>query len=154
MRRALTVLALAAVLALVPAAVAAACPRASLPDVEGQVMCLVCGVPLSLADAPQAARERDFITQLIDRCRSTAEIKAALVAQYGPRVLALPEDRGFGAAAYLVPLLVLLLGAAAAAAAIRAWAARRGAAAPAVAVAPPSGADARRLDAELRRWDP
>lgn len=153
MRRALTVLALASVLALVPAAVAAACPRANLADVEGQVMCLVCGVPLNLADSPQATQERDFITRMIDRCRSTAEIKTALVAQYGPRVLALPSDRGFGAAVYVVPLMVLLLGAAVAAAAMRAWAARRGAAVPVAAVQAPSGADARRLDAELRRWD-
>ena len=153
MRRALAALALASLLALVLAATAAACPRASLADVEGQVMCLVCGVPLNLADSPQATQERNFVTRLIDGCRSAAEIKAALVAQYGPRVLALPADRGFGAAAYVAPLLVLLLGAAAAAAAMRAWTTRRGAAAPVAVVQAPSGSDTRRLDAELRRWD-
>jgi cytochrome c-type biogenesis protein CcmH len=151
MRRALAVLALAGVLALVPATVAAACPRASLPDIEQDVMCLVCGVPLALADAPQAARERDFITHLIDRCQSTRQIKAALVAQYGPRVLALPEDDGFGVAAYLAPLLALLIGGAVAVLAVRAWARGRGSAHP--AAAPLSGADARRLDAELGNWD-
>lgn len=153
MRRALVALAIAAVLGLVSAGAASACPRASLPDVESQVMCLVCGVPLSLADSPQASRERDFINGLIDRCKSTSEIKAALVAQYGPRVLALPKDGGFNAAAYIVPVVILLLGAAAAAAAVRRWAVGRGAAiAPPVPPAP-SREDARRLDAEIARWD-
>jgi cytochrome c-type biogenesis protein CcmH len=151
-RRALAALALAGVLALVPAAVAAACPRASLPDLEQDVMCLVCGVPLALADSPQATRERDFIIDLIHRCQSTRQIKAALVAQYGPRVLALPKDDGFGVAAYLVPVLALLLGAAVAVLAVRAWARGRGGSAR-PAVAPLSGADARRLDAELGNWD-
>jgi cytochrome c-type biogenesis protein CcmH/NrfF len=152
-RRALVALAVAAVLSPVPAAAAVACPRASLPDVERQVMCLVCGVPLSLADSPQASRERAFISGLIDRCRSTSEIKAALVAQYGPRVLALPKDDGFDAAAYVVPILILLLGAGTAAAAVRWWARGRGAASAPPVPPPPSAADARRLDAELARWD-
>jgi len=98
----------AALLVLGPAtsALAAACPRTSLPDVEDEVMCLVCGVPLALADAPQAQRERVFITRMIRQCRSKDEIESALVAQYGPRVLALPKASGFRLAAYVVPALV------------------------------------------------
>jgi cytochrome c-type biogenesis protein CcmH/NrfF len=135
-----------------PAAASASCPRASLPDIEKQVMCLVCGVPLGLADSPQATRERDFINGLIDRCQSTAQIKTALVAQYGPRVLALPKDSGFNAAVYIVPALALLLGAGLAAAAVRWWSARSEPA-PAQPAAAPSAADARRLDAEMARWE-
>jgi cytochrome c-type biogenesis protein CcmH len=99
---------LAALLLLAPAtsALAATCPRTSVPDVEDEVMCLVCGVPLALADAPQAQRERVFITRLVRRCRSKDEIESALVAQYGPRVLALPRASGFRLAAYVVPALV------------------------------------------------
>jgi cytochrome c-type biogenesis protein CcmH len=153
LRRALAALLVAGALAMaVPAAAAAACPRASLPDIEGQVMCLVCGVPLSLADSPQASRERDFINHLIDRCESTSQIKAALVAQYGPRVLALPRSGGFNAAAYIVPLLGLLLGGAVAVAAVRWWSSGRGTS-PEPAAAPPSRADAKRLEAEMARWD-
>jgi cytochrome c-type biogenesis protein CcmH len=98
----------AALLLLAPptSAVAATCPRTSLPDVENEVMCLVCGVPLALADAPQAQRERVFITQMVRQCRSKDEIESALVAQYGPRVLALPKASGFRLAAYVVPALV------------------------------------------------
>jgi cytochrome c-type biogenesis protein CcmH len=87
-------------------ALAAGCPRTSLAAVENEVMCLVCGVPLALADAPQAQRERVFITRMVGQCRSKREIESALVAQYGPRVLALPKASGFRLAAYLVPALV------------------------------------------------
>ena len=152
MRRRLAALLAAAALGLMPAAASAACPRASLPDIESQVMCLVCGVPLSLAESPQASREREFINGLIDRCQSTSQIKAALVTQYGPRVLALPDDNGFNAAVYIVPALVLLLGAGGAALAVRWWSSRdRGAPAPATPA--PSREDARRLDAEMARWE-
>jgi cytochrome c-type biogenesis protein CcmH len=151
-RRAVVALLVLAALGLVPAAASAACPRASLPDIESQVMCLVCGVPLSLADSPQATRERSFINGLIDRCKSTSEIRAALVAQYGPRVLALPKDSGFDAAAYIVPVLILLLGAGVAGAAVRWWTSGRSPS-PEPLAAPPSRADARRLEAEMARWD-
>ena len=152
MRRTLLALAVAAVLGVLPTA-AAACPRANMPDIEGQVMCLVCGVPLSLADSPQATRERDFIRGLIDRCESPSQIKAALVAQYGPRVLALPKGSGFDAAAYVVPLLILLVGAGAAAVAVRWWTRGRGATPTPPLPPAPSRTDGRRLDAELRSWD-
>jgi cytochrome c-type biogenesis protein CcmH len=87
-------------------ALAATCPRTSVPDVEDEVMCLVCGVPLALADAPQAQRERAFIARMVRQCRSKDEIESALIAQYGPRVLALPHASGFRLAAYIVPALV------------------------------------------------
>jgi cytochrome c-type biogenesis protein CcmH len=96
-----------AALAAAPAA-GASCPKTTLADIEDEVMCPVCGVPLGLAEAPQAERERAFIRSLIARCRSKQEIKRALAAQYGPKVLALPEDRGFNVAAYLVPVLAIL----------------------------------------------
>jgi cytochrome c-type biogenesis protein CcmH len=153
MRRALATLALAALLGLVWSGAASACPRVSLPEIETQVMCLVCGVPLSIADSPQASRERAFIGALIDRCKSTSQIKAALVSQYGPRVLAVPNDSGFNAAAYIVPVLIFLFGAGAAAAAVRRWAAGRGSAIAPPLPPAPSHVDARRLDAEIARWD-
>jgi cytochrome c-type biogenesis protein CcmH/NrfF len=153
MRRALAALLAVGVLGVGPAAATAACPRASLPDIEGQVMCLVCGVPLSLADSPQASRERDFINRLIDRCQSSSQIKAALVAQYGPRVLALPADNGFNAAAYIVPVLVLLFGVGLAAAVVGWWSSSRNRAPPLPAASPPSRPEARRLEGEIARWE-
>jgi cytochrome c-type biogenesis protein CcmH len=107
MSRRLTALAAALLLTAPPATALAAggCPKTSLADVENEVMCLVCGVPLALADAPQAQRERVFVTRMVRQCRSKKEIKSALVAQYGPRVLALPKASGLRLAAYLVPAL-------------------------------------------------
>ena len=83
-------------------------PRASLPDIEDEVMCLECGTALNVSNSAVADQERDFIAELIAAGQDQAEIKAALVAEYGPRVLAEPEDDGFGLAAWLVPVLAAL----------------------------------------------
>ncbi len=85
----------------------AAPPRAALLDIERQVMCVTCKIPLNVAESAQADRERAYIQGLIDEGQNTAQIKRALVNQYGPAVLALPSDHGFDLAAYLVPILVV-----------------------------------------------
>ena len=68
----------------------AATPQTELPDIEDEVMCPICGTLLELAESPQAERERVYISRLIAEGKTKAEIKDALVAQYGDRVLALP----------------------------------------------------------------
>jgi cytochrome c-type biogenesis protein CcmH len=141
--------------ALLPAAALAACPspNASLPDVEDEVMCTVCGTPLNLAQAPQADAERAFIQQQIDACATKDEIKDKLVAQYGSAVLATPSDSGFDLVAWIVPGLVVLTALGALAVAVPRWR-RRGAAADAGApVEAPTGEDARRLDEDLAKYD-
>jgi cytochrome c-type biogenesis protein CcmH len=136
-------------LALAPAA--AACPRTSLGDVEDEVMCLECGVPLNVAEGSlQADQERAFITRQIAACRSKEEIKAALAAQYGDRVLAAPKAKGVGLAAYVVPVIAFLLAAAAVTLGARRWRRRR---TPATAPPPPDPRDTARLDADLGRYD-
>src|SRR3954470_21994931 len=96
------VVALAVLLA--PAAVAQQQPaRASLPDIEDEVMCPICGTLLQLSFSPQAERERDFIRRLIARGETKAQIKDALVDQYGQDVLATPSDSGFDLTAWIVP---------------------------------------------------
>lgn len=82
--------------------------RASLPAIERQVMCVTCKIPLNVAESPQADAERAFIQKLIDSGHSEAQVKNALVAQYGSAVLALPPAHGFDLAAYLVPALVVI----------------------------------------------
>jgi cytochrome c-type biogenesis protein CcmH len=98
---------------LVQAAVACT-PQTNLPDVEDEVMCTICGTLLAESDSPQAERERALIRQKITACESKDQIKDALVAEYGPRVLATPSGHGFDLLAWLVPgagiLLVLALG--------------------------------------------
>ena len=138
-----------------PAALAADCPRTTLGDVEDEVMCPVCGTPLGLAtEAPQAQRERDFIQELIDDCRSKDEVKSALVAQFGEQVLALPGDEGsdFGdVLVYVIPALGLVLAAAGIGVATSRW--RHRGAAPEKAGAGPGGAAGNRLDDDLDRYD-
>ncbi len=98
---------LGAVTAAVAVAAQPRCPRTTLAAVESEVMCVACGTPLGLANAPQAERERAFIQQLIASCHSKAAIKAQLVKQYGDSVLATPARHGFAQLAYLVPLIAL-----------------------------------------------
>lgn len=106
MRPGLAALLALAVLALPSAAVAARCAQTTIADLEDEVMCPVCAMPLGQArEAPQAARQRAFIARLIATCRSKDEIKAALVSEFGPAVLAEPAHDGFNASAYLVPLV-------------------------------------------------
>ena len=156
MRRHLPALAVVvALLAPAPGALAAGCPRTSVADLENEVMCLVCGVPLSLADAPQAERERALIGRLARRCESKRQIKTALVAQYGPRVLAVPDASGFPLAAYLVPAVVACVTGLGIVVVAARWR-RRGGRVPRAEIAatgPPFDAvDAARLEAELDRY--
>jgi cytochrome c-type biogenesis protein CcmH len=90
-------------------AVAYAETRASLPDIEDEVMCTICGTLLEESQSPQADRERALIRRLIARGEDKDQIKDALVAEYGPRVLATPSGHGFDLAAWIVPGLLLAL---------------------------------------------
>jgi cytochrome c-type biogenesis protein CcmH len=146
------VAALALILA-VPAAALAQCPQTSLADIEDEVTCPVCGVPLELAtEAPQAQRQRQFIVERIERCQSKEEIKAALVAEFGEEVLATPDDEGFDLAAYVVPVLAVLAGLAVIILAALGW--RRSRAATGRTDPPaPSKEDAARLDRDLERYE-
>lgn len=90
------------------AAQAAARPRTTLPAVESQVMCVTCKISLTVAESPQANRERVYIQRLINEGRTLPEIKQALVYQYGQSVLALPPDHGFDVGVYVVPIAVAL----------------------------------------------
>ena len=155
---ALVVVALALTLALAalvaPAGAAAAQARTTLNDIEGEVMCPICGTLLELADSPQALREKAFIAGLIAKGETRAEVKNALVAQYGPEVLALPKASGFDLSAYLVPVIGFAVAAMALALGVLRWRRRAG---PPGSDPPtasgPTGEDAERLDADLARYD-
>jgi cytochrome c-type biogenesis protein CcmH len=146
--RALAALLAALVLA---APAAAATPRASLTDVEDEVMCVQCGTVLSISESAVADRERAFIRRRIADGLDKAQIKRALAAQYGPGVLAMPEEDGFDLAVYLVPGLLVLLGLTGIVLAARRWR-RSPSTAPAAAPALDPD-DASRLDAELAAFD-
>jgi cytochrome c-type biogenesis protein CcmH len=160
-RRALALL--AALLALTSAtaltgAQAAQAPRASVTDIEDEVMCVACGVPLDIAESPQADRERAYIRRLVARGLTKDQIKSELVATYTDRVLAMPQKSGFGLAAFLVPIALVLAALAALAVFLPRWRSRgdgpggtragSGTAAPEL-----TGADRRRLEEDLARYD-
>jgi cytochrome c-type biogenesis protein CcmH len=137
-------------LALAVAAPAAAGPRASLPDIEDEVMCPICGTLLQLSDAPQAERERAFIRTRIERGESKEQIKDALVDEYGPEVLATPDSSGFDLSAWLVPALGLALVAIALGVGARRLARRRR---PVVEPEPLSPEDAARLERDISSYE-
>jgi cytochrome c-type biogenesis protein CcmH len=125
--------------------------RASLPDVEDEVMCTICGTLLEESQSPQADRERALIRKLIAQGKDKDQIKDALVAEYGPRVLATPSGHGFDLLAWLVPGLGILLAAAGIAVALR----RVRRTPPDTAVPPAlSPEERRRIDSELANFDP
>ena len=145
-------LALVAALTLALAASAhAATPKASFNDLEDEVMCDVCNVPLNIAEAPRADQQRREIRSLIAQGMTKDEIKAELKRRYGPAILAVPEDSGFGLAAWLVPIAVVVALLAGLALLLPRWRRRP----------PPPGptqgpglepSDARRLDEDLARY--
>ena len=138
-------LAIAASLMLAGPAAAATCPQTSTSDVADEVMCLQCGVPLNVAeDAPSAKRERAYIQSLVDQCKSKAEIKTALVAQFGDRVLADPKSQ----TTWLVPAIGFVLAALAIGIGAYRWRRRKPPPPPAAAVA-----DDGRLAADMERYD-
>jgi cytochrome c-type biogenesis protein CcmH len=152
MKRALALIALlAAGAAVLPPFAPAAEPRASLTDIEDEVMCPICGTPLNLAAAPQAERERAFIRRRIARGQTKEEIVDALVREYGPEVLATPESGGFDLAAWLVPAGGLALAALALYLGVRRW--RRGPDEPPPDPDELDPAESERLRSDLARYD-
>jgi len=134
--------------ALAPASPALA--QVSFPDLEDEVMCDTCNVPLNIAESPRADQLRREIKKLIARGETKSQVKSTLSGRYGPAILALPPASGFSLTAYLVPLAVaiglLLLGIVL----IRRW--RRSGRGGEHYEAPLDDEDASRLDDELERF--
>jgi cytochrome c-type biogenesis protein CcmH len=152
-RRALA-LALAALLALAPVAFSAPA-RASLMDIENNVMCVVCDEPLSVAQSYQAYQERDFIRGLIAKGDTKQQIMRQLVDQYGVAVLGKPPAHGFSLTVYILPPAIVVAGLVILAITLPRWrkkralaaASRRDGGGPST-----TAAEQRRLDEELSRF--
>jgi cytochrome c-type biogenesis protein CcmH len=135
-----------------PAAAAKSPP--TLTEISAEVMCPICGTLLELAESPQALREKAFIKRLIAEGKSKAQIKDALVAQYGQEVLALPQGSGFDLSAYLVPAIAFVVAAIALAIGVLRWRRDSGPPGPGTPSArAPSSEDSERLDADMARYD-
>jgi cytochrome c-type biogenesis protein CcmH len=136
-------------LATVTAAPARAQDPPNAADLEAELVCPVCETTLDQSDAPVAQRMKAFIRERIAAGDSEEEIKDALVAEFGPGVLATPSKRGFGLLAWLVPLAALAVGAVVVALLIRTWSRRR----PARSHEPLDPELERRVDEELARYE-
>jgi cytochrome c-type biogenesis protein CcmH len=138
---------------LLPVAARAQSADATLPDIEDEVMCPICGTTLGLSGSSAAERQRVFIREQIALGLDKEQIKDALVEEYGPEVLALPDTGGFDLAAWLVPGLALIAGGGALAMGIRRW--RRDGPGDDEPPPPASGSagDEERLTTDLGRYD-
>ena len=102
-----------AALALAGSALAGPATAASPPrqaDLEAEIVCPTCKTTLDQSNSPIATRMKAFIRARIAAGDSAAQIKASLVDQFGPAVLAEPPKRGFDLLAWLLPLAALGLG--------------------------------------------
>ena len=94
-----------------PAALAASPqPRASLTDIENDVMCTLCHESLAVANSPQADSERNYIRGLIAQGETKQQIEQNLVSQYGEAVLGKPPASGFNLTVYILPPAILAAG--------------------------------------------
>lgn len=146
----LVVLAVAASLAgAVTSTVAAADPPRAA-DLEAELVCPVCETTLDQSNAPVAERMKSYIRVRIAAGDTEDEIKDALVAEFGPGVLARPPEGGFGLLAWLLPLAGVVAGAIVLAVLVRSWSRRRPAA---VTEEPLDPELERRVDEELSRFE-
>ena len=158
MRRLALIAALLLALLTGAATATAATPRTTFNDVEDEVMCVACGVPLPIAESPQADQERAVIRRLIAQGLTKDQVKAQLVRTYGTdRIIATPKDSGFGLAAYLVPIVLVLAAIGGLAFALPRWRRNRADDDEIDPEHPGAGAlsddDAARLDADLARYE-
>jgi cytochrome c-type biogenesis protein CcmH len=130
----------------------AATPQFSEEQLETEVMCPVCGTRLDLSHSPAADQIRAFIEQKRDAGWTKQQVKDALVAQFGQRILATTPTSGSGLFAWLVPLVAGLAGVAIAAGLVVAWR-RRPRGEPVPAAAPLDDAARRRVDEALRELE-
>ncbi len=144
-------LALVVLAALLVVPVARASERhPALSELEGEVMCPVCGTTLDQSNSPAAQQIKRVIASRIAAGDTKSQIKNRLVTEYGDAILAAPEHKGFGLLAWWLPIVGILAAAVIVGAGAWRWSRAR--------EREPDGprldpALERRLDDELSRWD-
>jgi cytochrome c-type biogenesis protein CcmH len=142
-------LVLVAALLAVPAAHASE-RHPTLSELEGEVMCPVCGTTLDQSNAPAAVQIKRVIVARIGAGDTKTEIKDRLVAEYGEAILAAPRRKGFGLLAWWLPVVGIVAAAAIVGVGAWRWSRAREREAAGMRLDP---ALERRLDDELARWD-
>lgn len=135
--------------ALVTGVASAAPPNAA--DLEAELVCPVCETTLDQSNAPVAERMKAYIRVRIAAGDSEGQIKDALVAEFGPGVIAEPPGGGFGLLAWLLPLAAVAGSAVIVALLIRRWTRRDAVGGDEPPLDP---ALERLVDDELARFDP
>jgi cytochrome c-type biogenesis protein CcmH/NrfF len=96
-------LVLAGAPAVAPTGALAATPRTTLNDVEDELMCDTCNVPLAIAESARADQEREEIRTLIAKGYTKQQILDTFEREYGPKVLAVPKSGGASISVWAVP---------------------------------------------------
>jgi cytochrome c-type biogenesis protein CcmH len=147
-----TLLVALAVALLAPGAALASQQHPTQNELEGEIMCPVCGTTLDQSDSAVAQDMKLFIKHRIDAGETKSQIEDQLVARFGEAVLAAPPKHGFNLIAWLLPPIGLLV-----AAGIVGWAAWRWSRARDAGPPPPSSRldpdIERRIDSELARFE-
>jgi len=144
--------ALAALLLVAASVASAATPQFSQEEIETEVMCPVCGTRLDLSHSPAANQIRAFIEEKRDAGWTKQQVKDALVAQFGQRILATTPTSGSGLFAWVVPLVAGIIGVAVAVGLVVVWR-RRPRSVPEPVAAPLDDDARRRVDEALRDFE-
>jgi cytochrome c-type biogenesis protein CcmH len=122
----------------------------SQAELEGEVMCPVCGTTLDQSSSPAAQQIKRVIAGRIAAGDTRSEIKDRLVAEYGDSILAAPPRHGFGLVAWWLPIGGIVVAGVLVGLGAWRWSRAREPAPPPVQLDP---ALERRLDDELRRFE-
>jgi cytochrome c-type biogenesis protein CcmH/NrfF len=135
-------------------AAASAAAHENFYSIVDQFMCTSCHEPLNQVNSPEAISEKQTLQGLVNKDLTLGQIKTAMVAQYGPQVLARPAASGFNLTIYVLPPAVFLGGLALLAYTLPKWRARsrRAAQTRLQGAAPLDSDDAKRLDDELTNF--
>jgi cytochrome c-type biogenesis protein CcmH len=147
--RALAALVLVLALA-APAAASASDRHPTQNELEGEIMCPVCGTTLDQSDSAIARNMKQFIASRLAAGDSKGAIEDKLVARFGEQVLAAPPKKGFNLLAWLLPLIGLAIAVPAVGFAAWRWSQARERADEPPALDPELE---RRLDRELGRFE-
>jgi cytochrome c-type biogenesis protein CcmH len=122
----------------------------TLSELEGDVMCPVCGTTLDQSNSPAAEQIKRLIARRIAAGDTRTQIENTLVAEYGDAILAAPRKKGFGLLAWWLPIAGIVTAAVVVGAGAWRWSRAR------EPELPDPGIDRaleRRLDDELARFD-
>ena len=153
MRRLVACLAAALAFGLIAPTAALACNGWSEADMQTQLMCITCRVPIDQSDSRFAQHVRTYLHQKCVAGWTGSQVKDTLVRQFGEEILAAPPKHGFTLLAWLVPGAALLAGIGVATALALRWSRSRQGPGPPSAGGDVDAALGARIDADMARLE-